>query len=345
MTRLAAWVAGAVVALTGLGHAQDAKALRVYFADVEGGQATLFVTPEGDSMLVDTGWPGFNGRDADRIAALCHKAGVTKIGTVVVTHFHVDHVGGLPQLTAKIPVERFVDHGVNREQDGDVTEAGWKAYQKVLADGHYAHATVKPGDEIPVKGLRVQVVSGDGELIQKPLKGAGETNPACARSAERPLEVSENDRSLGMMITFGKLRILDLGDLTWAMERPLMCPVNKLGKVDVYIVSHHGMARSGSPALVDAVAPRVAVMDNGGTKGASPEAWEVVKHSPRLEDLWQLHTAEANDAAHNVTDTHIANLAATRPDAGNYLELTGRLDGAFSVTNSRTEQTMQYPAK
>lgn len=345
MRRLTAWVAGLLVAFTGLCHAQDAKALRVYFADVEGGQATLFVTPEGDSMLVDTGWPGFNGRDADRIAAVARKAGISKIGTVVVTHFHVDHVGGLPQLTAKIPVERFVDHGVNREKDGDVTEAGWNAYQKVLADGHYAHTTVKPGDQIPVRGLRVQVVSGDGELIQAPLPGAGETNAACANSPERPLEGSENDRSLGMMITFGKLRILDLGDLTWAMERPLMCPVNKLGKVDVYIVSHHGMARSGSPALVDAVAPRVAVMDNGGAKGASPEAWEVVKHSPRLADLWQLHTAEGSDTAHNVADSHIANLAITKPDAGNYLELTGRPDGSFSVMNSRTGQTVPYPAK
>ena len=202
---------------------------------------------------------------------------------------------------------------------------------------------MKPGDVLPVKAMRVEVVSGDGEVIARPLAAGGEANAACAASSVKEVENTENDRSLGMVITFGKLRILDLGDLTWAKERPLMCPVNKLGKVDVYIVSHHGLINSGSPALVDAIAPRVAIMDNGTHKGGAPTTFETIEGSSRLKDLWQLHTAEGSDAKHNVAESHIANLPG--PDAGNYLKLTARMDGSFSVTNGRTGESVEYPAK
>lgn len=318
--------------------------LRVYFVDVEGGQSTLFVMPSGESLLVDTGNPG--GRDVERILAVCKIAGVTKIDNLVVTHYHTDHVGGLPDLAAKMPVGRFIDHGVNRESEavpgGGPTVAGWNAYQKTLADGHAQHLVVKPGDVLPVQGLHVKVVSADGEVIEKPLVEGGEQNAACATSPTKAAENTENDRSVGMILAFGKLRILDMGDLTWAKERPLMCPVDRLGKVDVYIVSHHGLERSGSPALVDAIAPRVAIMDNGPHKGGAPTTFVTIEGSSRLKDLWQLHTAEV-DNAKNMADSRIANL--TGPDAANYLELTGHTDGSFSVTNSRTGETVQYPAK
>jgi hypothetical protein len=228
-------------------------------------------------------------------------------------------------------------------QGGAPTVAGWTAYQKVLADGHAEHLVVKPGDVLPVKAMHVEVVSGDGEVIAKPLAAGGEQNAACGASPEKAAEGTENDRSLGMVITFGKLRILDLGDLTWNKERGLMCPVNKLGKVDVYIVSHHGLVNSGSPALVNAIAPRVAIMDNGPHKGGAPTTFDTIEGSSRVKDLWQLHTAEGSDAKHNVADSHIANLAG--PDAGNYLKLTARMDGTFSVTNGRTGETVEYPAK
>ena len=331
--------------------APEKNALRVYFADVEGGQATLFVTPLGESLLVDTGWAGFNGRDAARIGKLCDQAGISKIDNVLLTHYHDDHAGGVPQLVAKVPVGRFFDHGENREAS-DAAQKNYAAYRKVLLDGHYAHQVLKVGDVLPLKGMHAEVVSADGEVLSKPLAagGAGKPNPACARTATRPAEDSENDRSLGLMITFGKLRILDLGDLTWAKERPLMCPVDNLGRVDVYIVSHHGMDRSGSEALVDAIAPRVAIMDNGATKGASVPAWTVVSQSPRIADgtgaLWQLHTAIGSDAAHNVPDARIANLpeADSGKDAGHSLELIARKDGSFAVQNERTGETMQYRA-
>ncbi len=331
--------------------AQTKTGLRAWFIDVEGGQATLFVAPGGESLLVDTGWPGFSGRDADRIAAACKLAGVTKIDTLLITHYHTDHVGGLPQLVAKIPVARFLDHGPNREQDGGVTEQGWAAYQKVLSDTHAAHQSVKPGDTLSIGAMHLDVVSGDGEVITRPLAGAGKPNRSCASSPEKAPENSENDRSLGILITFGKTRILDLGDLTWNKERPLMCPVDKLGKVDVYVASHHGFDRSGSPALVNAIAPRVAIMDNGGHKGADPGAWTIVEHSPRIANsdaLWQLHTAEA-PGSHNVAAGRIANLspAAGGParDAGYALELTAQRDGSLTMKNERTGQTVTYPAQ
>jgi len=328
--------------------------LRIYFVDVEGGQSTLFVAPDGESLLVDTGSPDSKSptapRDAGRIAAMCKLAGVTKIDNLLITHYHSDHVGGLPQLTALVPVGRFIDHGVNREtadvQGGASTITGYNAYQKVLADSHAEHMAVKPGDLLPIKGLHVEVVSGDGEVIAQPLKTplavTGEQNPACATSPLKDAEGTENDRSLGLVITFGKLRIQDLGDLTWNKERGLVCPVDKLGKMDVYIVSHHGLVNSGSPALVDAIAPRLAIMDNGPRKGGAAATFETIEGSPRLKDLWQLHTAEGSDAKHNVADSHIANLAG--PDAGNYLKLTVRMDGSMAVTNGRTGETVEYPA-
>jgi hypothetical protein len=195
---------------------------------------------------------------------------------------------------------------------------------------------------LPLKAMHAEVVSGDGEVIAKPLAAGGEPNAFCATSPLKAAEGTENDRSLGLVITFGKLRILDLGDLTWNKERGLMCPVNKIGKFDVYIVSHHGLVNSGSPALVDAIAPRLAIMDNGPRKGGAPTTFETIEGSSRLKDLWQLHTAEGSDAKHNVADSHIANLAG--PDAGNYLKLTARMDGSLAVTNGRTGDTVEYPA-
>jgi competence protein ComEC len=340
--KFAVW---SLLALTGsatLAHAQDKTALRVYFADVEGGQSTLFVTPEGESLLIDTGSAGHDGRDAGRIVAMCKLAGVTKIDNLLITHFDGDHVGGVPELAALIPIGRFIDHGPTRDPG---TQRGWDAYQRVVATGTHQHLIVKPGDMLPIKGMQVEVVSADGAEIDKPLAagGAGKNNPACAKTPTKELENSENDRSVGMMMTFGKLRILDLGDLTWAQERPLMCPLDKLGKVDVYVASHHGLPRSGSEALVDGIAPRVTIIENSGIKGAAPETWDIIAKSPRKSVIWQVHTAEGNDAAHNVPDARIANLKG--PDSGYPLEMSARKDGSFAVTNPRTGQTVQYGAQ
>lgn len=345
MNRGLLWVAallGIFLCFPSAGSAASTS-LRIYFIDVEGGQATLFVTPAGQSLLVDTGWPGFNGRDADRIVAAAKDAGLSKIDYVLITHFHMDHVGGVPQLADRIPIGTFIDHGENRETTDQPTMQVWQAYQKLLQRGKYKHIVAKPGDRLPIRGMDAIVVSGDGNLISKPLPRAGGENPACTGAEQSPADTTENLRSLGFFATFGKLRILDLGDLTKDKEWDLMCPVNKLGKVDVYIVSHHGWQQSGSAQLVDGIAPRVAIMDNGAKKGGSPGPWEVIEKSPRLENLWQLHYSEEGGSTHNVSTEFIANPQG--PDAGHYLLLTAYRDGSFEVFNSRTKQVKKYSAQ
>jgi beta-lactamase superfamily II metal-dependent hydrolase len=316
--------------------------LQIYFIDVEGGQSTLFVTPDGKSLLIDTGWPDNNGRDADRIAAAAKDAGIKKIDFVLITHFHDDHVGGAPQLAAKIPVGTFIDHGEARENSEGVQRV-FGAYQQLLATGKYKHIEAKPGEVLPITGMQVRVVSSDGELIERPLPRGGKENASCANAAKPPIDTTENPRSVGTLLTFGKLRILDLGDLTGDKEMELMCPMNKIGAVDIYVASHHGTASSGTAVLVHAIAPRVAIMDNGEKKGGSPTAWDVIEKSPGLEDLWQLHYSEAGGDAHNVAAPFLANLSG--PDTGNYLKVTASADGSFAVFNSRTRETKKYGAR
>jgi competence protein ComEC len=325
-------------------HAQGAAGgkLRVYFIDVEGGQSTLFVTPAGKSLLIDTGWPGNNFRDADRIAAAAKSAGLSRIDSVLITHYHDDHVGGVPQLVQRIPVGTFIDHGPNRELDHGATERGYAAFQKVLAETKAKEIVPKPGDRLPIQGMDVTVISADGKVIQSPLTGAGEPNPFCKQSEIRPPDQTENARSLGVLIRFGNLKILDLGDLTWDKERDLMCPDNRLGKVDVLVVSHHGWYQSSSPALVDAIHPRVAIMDNGAKKGGSIPVLDTVRKTPDIEALWQLHYSDEGGAAHNTKSEYIANLDG--PDAGHDIEVIASRDGSFTVHNSRTGMDKDYTA-
>lgn len=324
-------------------HGTSSGQLKVYFVDVEGGQSTLFVTPEGHSLLIDTGWPDHEGRDANRIVEVAKKAGLSRIDYVLLTHYHDDHVGGVPQLVARIPVGTFIDHGPNRELDHGITEHGYAEYQKVLATGKSQRILAHPGDLLPISGMTVRVISADGSLIANALPGAGEPNPYCKVSEVRPPDQTENARSLGVEITFGKLKILDLGDLTWDKEMQLMCPSNKLGRVDILIVSHHGWYQSSSPALVDAVHARVSIMDNGAKKGGSIPTLETLSKAPGLETQWQLHYSDEGGSAHNMAERYIANIQG--PDTGHFLELIAEKNGSFEVSNSRTNFTQKYPAK
>lgn len=327
--------------------AATAKPLTAYVLDVEGGQSTLFVTPSHQSLLVDTGWPDKGGRDADRIATVVKKAGLDHIDYVLITHFHQDHVGGVPNLAKRVRIGTYIDHGVNREPTDTATQKGWEQYQTVLAQTKAARILAKPGETIPLAGLTTTIVSADGNLISTPLPGAGQPNPYCKTSPTHPADQTENARSVGIVMQYGKMRMVDLGDLTWDKEMQLMCPVNKLGQMDVYIVSHHGWNQSGSPAFVDGIAPRVAVMDNGENKGGTPSAWEILEKSPRLKNLWQLHYSAQGGAKQNVLAPYIANLkGANTQDAtdGHYIRVSAYPNGKIIVFNSRTGQSKSYPA-
>ena len=318
-------------------HAGNAD-LAIYVIDVEGGQATLIVSPSGGSMLVDTGWPDNNGRDAERIQAAMKDAGITKIDKVLITHFHTDHVGGVPNLVERVKVGEFLDHGVNRE-DSDITRHDFAAYVKAI--GNRPRRTLHSGDLIDILGLNTTVITADGEHI-KALPGVEQKpNSYCASEPKWDLDTTENPRSTGILVRFGKFRFLDLGDLTKAKEIPLVCPVNLIGHIDLYLVNHHGFNLSNSKAFVDAIHPRVAIMDNGAHKAGSPEAWQTVHENPGLLDLWMLHTAEDSDAAHNSAGPLIANLKGGGD--GNWLKVVADGDGSFSVTNGRTGETKKYP--
>jgi beta-lactamase superfamily II metal-dependent hydrolase len=330
-------VAFLLVSLTASVGAQPRDTLDVYVIDVEGGQATLFVSPAGESMLVDAGWPGFNGRDADRIAAAAKRAGLSHIDYLIVTHYHRDHVGGVPDLVARLPVKTFVDHGPTIET-GEAPSALYNSYLEARKSGR--HVRVKVGDAIPMKGIDVRVVASNGELLSRPLSD-GAANPLCDSFTPREADPGENARSVGTVISYGKFRMLNLGDLTWNKEGDLVCPSNVLGTFDVYLTTHHGADSSGPPVVVHAIRPRVAVMNNGSKKGGSKPAWRVVRDAPGLMDLWQVHYAVDGGADHNAPEPFIANMDET---TGHGIRISARRDGSFDVTNERNAHTKRYPA-
>jgi competence protein ComEC len=342
------------------------KPLQIYVVDTEGGKAALFVSPTGQSALVDSGNPG--GRDTDRIMAAIADAGVTQIDYLVSTHYHVDHIGGLQELAKRIPIATFVDHGPSVEEREQV-----QGFQQAYAElyGKAKHTVVKPGDRIPITGFDWRVVTAAGNVLKTPLPGGGKVNPACAQFTPKEITTDpENGQSLGTVATFGQFRAIDLADLLWNNEHDLMCPNNPIGTVDLYLVSHHGTDPSGSPLFVHAVQPRVAVMQNGTRKGAAAQAMTTMRSSPGLEDIWQLHWSYGAGIEQNSAGVFIANVddAATiatvlmapprggGPGGGRgtplpphtpayWIKITAQQDGSFTVSNSRNGFSKTYAAR
>lgn len=335
--------------------------LDIYVVDTEGGKAALYVTPSGETVLIDTGNPG--ARDGDRILEVFRAAGVTKIDHLISTHYHQDHIGGLPALARRIPIAHYVDHGANVENPEQVK--GFRAaYDSILAKAK--HTVAKPGDRVTVAGLDWRIVQSAGRSLANPLAGAGTPNgAACARferkpDSERP---DDNSQSVGSVVTFGRFRVLDLGDLLWNNEHDLVCPRNMIGPIDLYMVTHHGLASSGSPTLVHSVRPRVAVMQNGPTKGGAAATFQTLRTSPGLMDVWTLHWSYEAGVEHNSPGAFIANVdsvatiasvitsapnaqiaPATNPahSPAHYIKISARPDGSFTVTNSRNGFTKHY---
>jgi competence protein ComEC len=334
-----------------LGQPAAPKTLDIYFIDVEGGQATLIVTPAGESLLIDAGFPS-NGtfdskpgdlrqaRDANRIAAAAREAGVTRIDYLLVTHFHADHDGGVVELAQLISIGAFIDHGTvpaQAEENVPGTLAMFDAYAAVRAKGR--HLEPNPGDRLPLKEIEATVVSSAGKTVAQPLNGAGSRTPQCASEVTAAQEIHENPRSTGFRLQFGRFRFLDLGDLSGDPLYALACPVSLVGPVDVYLVAHHGGADAADPATFAAFAPRVAVLNNGARKGGAPETFAALRQAGEV-DVWQLHKSEV-PGSQNFDDDRIANVTDT---AAHWIKVSAKEDGSFTVTNGRTGATKAYPA-
>jgi competence protein ComEC len=313
----------------------------MYVVDTEGGKAMLLISPSGQSMLVDAGFPDENGRDAIRIEEAAKAAGVTKFDYLVVTHYDSDHVGNVPATVAKIPAVTFVDHGPAVVTEPATTSAV-AAYEKLVAKAK--HIVVKPGDKIPLQGVEVRVVTSAMQAIREPVAGAGAANPFCAETQPmpRPREkesASENAASVGLLYTFGKFRMLDLADLTWNKEIALMCPNNPIGTVDLFMVSHHGNSTSNSPALVKAIRPRVTIMNNGSQKIGAAAVVRMLKGLPGVEANYQVHWS-FNAPNDNPADEFLANLQDS-PD-GKWIKVSVEQTGTFTVTNGRSGKSKTF---
>lgn len=335
----------ALVLLWSHSLAPAANNLQIYFIDVEGGAATLIVTPAGESLLADTGNPGNDDRDPKRIYQATQLAGLKKIDYVLITHFDGDHVGGAPALAKMIPVGKFLDHG-DSIQTG--TPAGARLWEGYLSVATGKRISLKAGDKIPLKGVQVQAVSSNGDVLAKPINGGKPNEALCKDAQQKEPDKTENARSLGFLLTYGKFKFLDVGDLTCDKEMLLSCPVNKLGTVTVYQATHHGFFndRSGAPAHVFAIQPQVVIVNNGPRKGlGTPELYERITKIPGIEGIWQGHLSLALDRQHNTNEQMIANLEPTDQCKGNWLKITVEPNGRYTVTNGRNNFSQSYSAR
>src|SRR5580704_15952099 len=287
--------------------AQTRTNLDIYVVDVEGGNATLFVAPSGESLLIDTGnvAPAAAIRDAERIMAAAKDARVTQIDNLITTHWHGDHYGGMAELAKRIPIRHFIDHGPNVQPNPDVDAFLAKVYPQLYANAK--HTVAKPGDKIAVAGLDVQVVTSAGETIKTALPGAGGPNPYCA-SFKPGENNAEDPMSVGVFVTFGKFRTAHLGDLTKNKEFELMCPNTRIGALDLFLGLHHGLNSSNSEVMIHATHPRVVIINNGTRKGGQPDVMRVLHTSPGLEDLWQMHFSQLSGQEYTVPSIFIANM-------------------------------------
>ena len=232
-----------------------------------------------------------------------------QIDHLVLTHYHGDHIGGLAELSKRVPIKRFYDHGPTAEGDRAGSQGFHEAYEQSRAGA--TRTVVKPGDKVLIPGLDITFVSSAGEVLKTNLPGAGRPNPACAEFAEKDLSKvfdPDNGYSAGFVLTFGDFRTIDLGDLTWNHEGRLACPANRIGTVDLYLTTHHGINQSSAPALVHALRPRVAIMNNGTRKGGAVETFQTLASSPGFEDLWQLHWSYNVMLDHNAPGVFVANI-------------------------------------
>ena len=329
---------------------EAAKTLDFYTIDVEGGKSVLVVSPAGESMLIDAGWP--RAASVDRIVDAVKDAGLTKIDYVLVSHFDIDHIGDLPRLASRVPIGHVFDHGEFHPAPAPATpdprytaslNAAWERFKQYDAiRTQVGHTVVKPGDKIPLKGVDVEVIAAGNQFIRKPLKGAGAPNPLCVTNSQAAVidRDAEDNQSVGVVFIFGKFRMLDLADLEAHFSRDLVCPNNLIGTVSAYHVNVHGQFKGIAPELIGAVHPQVAIMGNGARKGADPPTWPVLRATPGIEDIWQVHYSAAGTKETNPPADFIAN--PDGPDELKMIKLSAQYDGTFTVTNTRNGFSKTY---
>jgi hypothetical protein len=321
---------------------QAANPLDAYLIDVEGGKCVLVVSPAGDSLLYDAGWPGQGGRDNSRIVEAAKAAGLKQIDYLLISHYDVDHLGDVPALLAAFPVKHIIDNGSLQTPGADF-ERRYKPFAE--ARDAMEHMTVKPGDKLPVKGVDITVVSAATKTLASALPGAGAPNPACAATPAKAeiMGNHEDNMSIGLLFTLGKFRMLDLADLEAFYSYKLVCPNNLIGTVDVYNVAVHAQEKGVSGALEPAIHARVFLVGNGARKGGDPASWPVLRGTPGLEDIWQAHFSVAGGKDKNPPEDFIANLDENCQ--GKWLKLSAQPDGSFTVTNGRNGFSKTYKAR
>lgn len=338
-----------VVALCSAACTTNPGRLDIYFVDVEGGQATLVVTPSGETLLIDAGYPGQGksdptpgdanrARDAQRIAAAAADANVSQIDYLLVTHFHEDHFGGVMELAQLMPIGTILDHGTAsaESRSNSRTLDLIAAYKETRAQSRYLLPGV--GERLPLQEADITVLSSAGEILTSTVDGAGAANPVCEQTTRIPSKNPENPRSTGVLLRFGEFRFLNIGDLVGQPLADLVCPTNRVGAVDVYLVTHHGGADAADPATFAAFRPRVAILNNGPTKGGEPPIFEALRNAEGLKDTWQLHRSEI-DGANNSPEERIANIDT---QTAHWLRLSARRDGSFRILNGRTGEWKGY---
>lgn len=322
-----------VVALLTCRVAHAAGDLEIFFIDVQGGAATLIVTPQRESVLIDTGWPGFDDRDPRRIEQVLKEvAKLDHVDHLVTTHWHRDHFGGVEGLARRVRIDRFWDRGLPDPQapagdrseypDGPASDDPLGVAYRKASDGK--RSVLKVGDRLPLRGAtEVVVLTSGGRVVSTP---EGPPNPACRQApADLPSDPSDNARSLSVRLRLGKFDFLDCGDLTWNVEKRLVCPVDRIGPIDLFQVTHHGMANSNHPTLVKTIAPTVAVMNNGPRKGGDPAVVALLRSLPSVRALYQLHKNANTPADANTEPALIAN---ADPEGGRFVRVTVRPDGS-----------------
>ena len=327
-----------VIAVACLWSAADA--LTFYFIDVEGGQSTLIVTPNGESLLVDSGYAE-QGRDSGRILEAMHDAGVSRIDHFLLTHFHSDHMGGISELVGRVSIGTFYDHGALNGNERDVADpartlADFNAYVRLRAGGR--HVEPKPGTRLELKGVDQAIwVSSDRQTVKAAVSGGGQRNTSCPDQVP-PADTSENTRSTGFYLRFGDFRFVDLGDLSGEPLFNLVCPNALLGSVDLFLVPHHGSTDTTYPAVLAAFRPISVIVNNGATKGGQAPALDTLHSFPTLQDVWQLHQSTL-PGVKNYPEPQIANLGTS---TAHWLKAVAMRDGSFSITNARTGETRAY---